>query len=283
MSASDAPLSIGTVSLTVHDLDAVSRFYEQTLGLQLISAEPSLRRFGAGDKVLLELRHDPKARRRSPAEAGLFHTAFLLPDRADLGRWIKHAVQARLAVQGASDHLVSEAIYLADPEGNGIEIYADRPRSAWSVENGKIKMTTQPLDIEDLVAAAGTAHWRGYPEGGIIGHVHLQVGALTPADQFYGDVLGLDVVARSPGASFLSTGGYHHHLAANIWNSRGAGERDLPSTGLANVAMVAADDKVLAALRDRAEAAGLAVEGSGKDFSLRDPWKTAFSFGTRGE
>lgn len=281
MSASDAPLSIGTVSLTVHDLDAVSRFYEQTLGLQLISAEPGLRRFGAGDKVLLELRHDPKARRRSPAEAGLFHTAFLLPDRADLGRWIKHAVQARLAVQGASDHLVSEAIYLADPEGNGIEIYADRPRSAWSVENGKIKMTTQPLDIEDLVAAAGTAHWRGYPEGGIIGHVHLQVGALTPADQFYGDVLGLDVVAGSPGASFLSTGGYHHHLAANIWNSRGAGERDLPSTGLANVAMVAADDKVLAALRDRAEAAGLAVEGSGKDFSLRDPWKTAFSFGTR--
>lgn len=277
MSASEAPLSIGAVSLTVHDLDATSRFYEQAIGLQPISSEPGLRRLGTGETVLLDLRHDPKARRRSPREAGLFHTAFLLPDRADLGRWLKHAVEARLPLQGASDHLVSEAIYLSDPEGNGIEVYADRPRSAWTVDGSTVTMATERLDVQDVIAAAGTTRWQGYPAGGIIGHVHLQVGDTGAADAFFGGVLGFDLTARYPGASFFATGGYHHHLAANIWNSRGAGERDFPSTGLAEVAMIAADDEILAALQNRVQAAGVATTPKQGGFALHDPWGTTFS------
>lgn len=281
MSASDAPLSIGTVSLTVHDLDVTSRFYEQAIGLQPVSSEAGLRRLGTGDTVLLELRHDPQARQRSQREAGLFHTAFLLPGRADLGRWLKHAVEARLPLQGASDHLVSEAIYLADPEGNGIEVYADRPRSAWTIDGGTVTMSTERLDVQDVIAEAGTTRWQGYPAGGIIGHVHLQVGATEPADAFFGGALGFDLTARYPGASFFATGGYHHHLAANIWNSRGAGQRDFPSTGLTEVEMIAADEEILAAVRNRVQAAGVATREKAGGFALHDPWGTSFSIVTR--
>ncbi len=231
MSTAAAPLEIGTVRLVVNDLTSVSDFYARAIGLEKLGGDGTTTRLGAGSRVLLELTADRNARKSSPREAGLFHTAFLLPSRADLGAWVHHASETRLPVQGASDHLVSEAIYFADPEGNGIEIYADRPRETWRGPDGKIKMATDHLDIPDLAAAA-RAKWQGAPEGAVVGHIHLQVGDVPTAEGFYRDELGFPVMAHYPGAAFYGSGGYHHHIATNVWNSRGAAKRS-PGTGLA--------------------------------------------------
>lgn len=230
MSTAAAPLEIGTVRLVVNDLTKVADFYARALGLEKLGGDGTTARLGAGNATLLELHADPAARKSSPREAGLFHTAFLLPDRSDLGAWVHHASNSRLPVQGASDHLVSEAIYLADPEGNGIEIYTDRPRSKWTGPDGKIKMATDPLDIDDLAASA-RGPWKGAPAGTVVGHIHLQVGNVADAEAFYRDRLGFPVMAHYPGAAFYGSGGYHHHIATNIWNSRNAGPRSY-GTGL---------------------------------------------------
>lgn len=267
-----APLSIGQVSLTVHDLDRVAGFYRQVVGLHPVTADAGTVRLGVGDTVLLELRRDAAARRRSPREAGLFHTAFLLPSRADLGRWTRHAAETRAPVVGASDHGVSEAIYLSDPEGNGVEIYADRPPASWRWQGGTVEMPSDPLDIESLLASAGPEPWHGFPSGSVVGHVHLQVGAIAPAEAFYSGTLGFDITCRYPGGTFYAADGYHHHLATNIWNSRGAGPREEPSTGLADVEI-----KVSAArLRAVAERASVTPSADGR-LSLLDPWGTSIT------
>ena len=268
------PLRIGRVALTVHDLDGVGRFYREVVGLHDLGKDGESARLGAGDTVLLELKRDAHARVRLPRDAGLFHTAFLLPTRADLGCWVTRAIEEHFPIQGASDHRVSEAFYLADPEGNGVEIYADRPRETWPWSNGALEMATDPLDIEDLLRSAHPEPWRGAPAGTTIGHVHLQVGAIAPADAFYGGVLGLDLMARYPGASFFSSGGYHHHLGANIWNSRGAAPRVGPSTGLADVQIRVSEPSTLSEIETRATAAGVAAERHSSTLSLRDPWGT---------
>lgn len=234
MSTASAPMEIGRVALAVLDLDAQADFYARTLGLQVLSRQGGVAVLGAGDAPLLELRGDPALRRASGREPGLFHTAFLLPNRAALGRWLLHAVETRLPAQGASDHLVSEAIYLADPEGNGSEVYADRPRLGWYHPDGRLRMGTEALDLQSLAQAAD-GRWTGAPVGTVVGHVHLQVGAVPPALEFYRDGLGFQVMDSMPSAAFFGAGGYHHHLAANVWNSRGAPPRSLPATGLAEV------------------------------------------------
>ncbi|MDR5651503.1 VOC family protein [Ruixingdingia sedimenti] len=241
MHTASAPLEIGRVALTVHDLGRVGAFYETALGLERISADGASALYGAGGRVLLELRADPAARRSSPREAGLFHTAFLMPDRAALGRWLHHVAATRVPLQGSADHLVSEALYLADPEGNGIEVYVDRPRDRWQVSTDGVKMATEALDIQELAAAAD-GPWQGAPAGMVVGHVHLQVGSLPAAESFYHGQLGFAVTSRYPGALFYGAGGYHHHLATNIWNSRAAGPRDYPATGLAEVEIRADPD-----------------------------------------
>lgn len=261
MSTASAPIEIARVALVVHDLPGVTAFYQRLLGLSTLTQSADRVSLGAGGRTLLELIGDPAARRASPEEAGLFHTAFLMPSRAALGRWLIHAANSGVQLQGASDHLVSEAIYLADPEGNGIEVYADRPRDRWHGPDGAIKMATERLDLNALARAAD-AHWSGAPEGLVVGHVHLRVGAVPEAEAFYAGQLGLPVMARYPGAAFYGSGGYHHHIATNAWNSRGAGQRQGPATGLAEL-VLAADAGELAALRERA----------GSDH-LRDPWGT---------
>lgn len=225
---------------------------------------------------LLDLLSDPSATPRDPRDAGLFHTAFLLPSRADLARWLAHAILLDVPLQGASDHIVSEAIYLADPEGNGIEVYADRPVAQWRDQDGQIRMTTYPLDREALLAAREGA-WAGFPAGGSIGHVHLQVGDTAAADGFYRDVLGFDLSCRYPGASFYGSGGYHHHLAGNIWNSRGTGARPEGAAGLEAVEIVARDPASRDAILARADAAGNPVATNGDQPVLRDPWGTAIT------
>ena len=264
---STPPLAIGSVALTVHDLPGVSDYYERVVGLHRLAADGESATLGVGRRALLELRRDTAARRSSQREAGLFHTAFLLPTRGDLARWINHASGRRLSIQGASDHIVSEALYMADPEGNGIEIYADRPASSWRWENGAVTMATEALDFKNLMAEADGKAWDGAPEGATVGHVHLQVGSLKPAEDFYAGTLGFDVTCQYPGATFYSTGGYHHHLAGNIWNSRNAPVRQQPATGLSELELVAADDGVLSALRER-------IGGTGERLTINDPWGT---------
>lgn len=271
-----APLRIGRVRLRVRDLGAVSDFYQRVIGLAVIRQSAERATLGAGPVPLLELLADPAATPRNPRDAGLFHTAFLLPTRADLARWLAHAVRLGVKLQGASDHIVSEAIYLADPEGNGIEVYADRPLSRWRDANGQIRMATEPLDIPDLLTA-GTGDWAGYPVGGIIGHVHLQVGDTGAADTFYRDILGFEIASRYPGASFYGSGGYHHHLAGNIWNSRRAGTRPERAAGLETVEIIARDPALRAAILTRAQAAGVPVATDDGTAVLRDPWGTAIT------
>jgi len=268
---------IGKVTLTVHDLEGVGAFYQEVIGLHLLNGDGETRTLGVGETPLLELRRDAAARRHSHRDAGLFHTAFLLPTRPDLARWLGFAAAKGMRLQGASDHLVSEAIYLADPEGNGIEVYADRPRGQWSWTNGAVAMSTEALDADNLLAAAGDAPWRGFPEGGIVGHVHLQVGALPQAEAFYAGLLGLDITTHYPGATFYSWGGYHHHIAANVWNSRNAAPRAEPTTGLADVEIIVPQAAMIDAVRVRADEAGAPVEDTPVGLRLHDPWRTAIT------
>ncbi|MDO5704193.1 MAG: VOC family protein [Paracoccus sp. (in: a-proteobacteria)] len=262
MATSDAPVSVSRVALTVRDLDRTGDFYRRVLGLNDLAADGESVTLGQGNVPLLDLRHDPAAR-PDPRGAGLFHTAFLLPDRADLGRWLRHAVALDLHLDGASDHLVSEAVYLRDPEGNGIEIYADRPRSHWQTDGVQVQMDTVALDVPDLLRAPGD--WTAAPPGTVIGHVHLQVGDIPQAESFYAGQLGFDLTSRRPGASFYATGGYHHHLATNTWNSRGAGQRAPGTAGLAEV--------VLSADAESLERLGAT--------SFADPWGNRITLASR--
>ncbi len=269
-------LGMGRVALVVHDIGKVGAWYEEAVGLHLLRRDGETALYGAGGTVLLELRRDPAARARSPREAGLFHTAFLLPDRASLGQWIADASARRTRVDGVADHLVSEAVYLTDPEGNGVEIYADRPRASWTRKGAEVQMASDPLDIPGILASAeGRGPWQGAPEGTVVGHVHLQVGALAQADAFWTGVMGLDLTARYPGASFYAADGYHHHIGANIWNSRSAAPREFPATGLAEVEIR------LDAAR-AAEIAARAGADTGGRLVLADPWNTPIALVTGG-
>ena len=234
MATSDAPVTVSRVALTVRDLDAVGDFYQRVIGLDPITRNGEALVLGQGDLPLIELRRDPNARSH-PREAGLFHTAFLLPARHDLGNWLRFAADQGVRLDGAGDHLVSEALYLADPEGNGIEIYVDRPRNVWETDGTNVRMDTLAMDLNELASLPG--EWNGVPKGSVIGHVHLQVGDIPKAEAFYAGELGLDLSSRLGSASFYATGGYHHHLATNIWNSRGAGQRSESSAGLAEVVL----------------------------------------------
>ena len=210
---------IARVDLTVRDLDREVRFYRDALGLRVLREEEAHAELGA-DAPIVGLHADPAAPPRPRVAPGLYHMAILLPTREALGGMLRRLAPQRV-LEGASDHAVSEALYLSDPEVNGIEVYADRPRDAWPRAGEGIAMTTQSMDVDGVLAAAKEP-LREAPDGTRMGHVHLQVGDVPAAEAWYRD-LGFDVTARyGPQASFLSAGGYHHHVAVNAWNSRGA-------------------------------------------------------------
>ena len=268
-----APMRIGTVSLRVRDLDRAKEFYRDVMGLVVLAKEDRQAILGTDSTPLLVLQGDPSVAPSDRHQAGLFHTAFLLPTRANLAQWLRHVINARVPLHGASDHIVSEAIYLADPEGNGIEVYFDRPVPDWLDANGNIQMTTDPLDVQALLAAGEGTVWNGFPGNGSIGHVHLRVGDTAEADRFYRDILGFDVTVNYPGASFYGSGGYHHQLAGNVWNSRGASRRSDGAAGLDAVEIIVRDAADIEAAIARARAAGLPVETDGEGTTkLRDPW-----------
>jgi len=267
------PAYVNRSHLVVRDLDAVSGFYRSMLGLRTIESSASGEVLGAGGNPLLTLTTDRAVREAPRNAAGLFHTAFLMPSRTELARWLKHAAENGVVLEGASDHLVSEAIYLSDPEGNGIEIYADRPHEEWTFhQDGMVEMATLRLDLQALYDSAPQDRWEGMADGSAIGHIHLQVGNIPEADAFYRDVLGLKLMARYPGASFFATGSYHHHIAANIWNSRGAGVRSEHMTGLADYTLRFNDKAALDTAVARLDE--LRIETLPRDGGvfLKDPW-----------
>jgi len=251
MATSDGPISVGKVTLVVNSLARVSEFYRTVVGLSEISGAAKTCKLGVGDNVLLELIEDRNAK-PAPKEAGLFHTAFLLPDRGALGSWLNHAASAGLTLDGVADHLVSEAVYLSDPEGNGVEIYSDRDRSVWQVDGDLIKIDTIPLDVAGVRGSAN-CDWTGMPDGSVIGHVHLQVGDTELADGFYRDRLEFTRTASMGSASFYGSGGYHHQLAGNIWNSRGSQAQPAGARGLHELELYVADHE---------------LQGQ----SIKDPW-----------
>jgi catechol 2,3-dioxygenase len=231
----DPATRVGRVTLTVRDLAGVRDFYERVVGLREIETGEGRVLLGAGETPLVELVEDLAAPPRPPRTTGLFHLAILVPDRAELARSLQRMVETRWRLAGASDHLVSEALYLSDPEGNGIEIYRDRPSEEWQRDGGELRMATLPLDLNDLLGeldgepVAGTA----VAQGTSMGHVHLNVADLAASERFYADLLGLDVTARAyPGALFLSAGGYHHHIGLNTWRGEGAPPPPAGSLGL---------------------------------------------------
>ena len=209
---------IGRVRLRVADLARVRDYYERTIGLRALEEDGDRVTLGA-DSPLVELVGDPGAQPAPPGSTGLFHLAILVPSRPELARSIRRVVDSGERFTGASDHFVSEALYLRDPEGNGIEIYRDRPRAEWEYEpDGQLRMGTVALDLQDIAREMPSDADRGMPAGTVMGHVHLHVSDLGEAEAFYVDRLGLDVTVRGyPGALFVSHDGYHHHVGLNTW------------------------------------------------------------------
>jgi catechol 2,3-dioxygenase len=231
---------IGTVSLTVADLGNERSFYERVLGLRAEDkGNGTVRLGGDGGSPLLELAADPDAPERPPGTTGLFHFAVLVPDRPELARALHRVLENGWRFTGASDHLVSEALYLRDPEGNGIEIYRDRPREEWETKGGELAMATLPLDLDSLAAEVEGSGGAPMPAGTTMGHVHLNVADIGDTEDFYAGELGLDVTVRSyPGALFLSSGGYHHHVGANTWAGEGASPPPAGARGLRRFELV---------------------------------------------
>ena len=278
-SASRAPLHIGAVGLMVRDLELMTAYYRDLLGLAVARTAQGAT-LGVAGVTLLELINRPDALPDDPRQAGLYHTAFLMPTRADLARWILHAAQSRVPITGASDHDISEAIYLDDPEGNGVEVYSDRPRERWRIDGATIFQKTEYLDIDDIVREIdpATASYAGAPGGLRVGHMHLRAGDIERAEAFYVGVLGLDVTRRRGGASFLSSGGYHHHVAVNTWHSQGAGARDNRRAGLDWFALEVNDQAAMDGVKQRLAAAGVSIDAIAGGFAAMDPWGTRIHF-----
>ena len=273
--ANKTPLHIGAVGLKARDLSRLTDFYNQAIGLSVIDRDSKNARLGAGGVTLLELESAPNALPDDPRTAGLYHTAFLQPTRADLGRWLVHVAQNRVQLSGASDHLVSEAIYLDDPEGNGIEVYRDRKPEEWRWNGDRIQMATDRLDLDNLAADAGNTAYAGAPDGLRVGHIHLRVGDLDATRKFYVDTLGLDHTAGRGGALFMSSGRYHHHVGSNTWHSAGAGKRDDNRAGLSWFAFEADSAATHDAVISRLKMAGVLVQGPNE---ARDPFGTRVRF-----
>ncbi|QLH79660.1 VOC family protein [Halosimplex rubrum] len=257
---------MGRTALTVADVDETVAFYRDVVGLAVRTRSERAATLGAGETPLLELVGDPDAAPRRREQAGLFHTAFRVPDRGALGAALER-IRERGALDGASDHHVSEALYCTDPEGNGVEVYTDRRREEWPrADDGTVEIGTVPLDLSDLAAESDGA--AEAPPGTDIGHVHLEVSSLDRARAFYVDRLGLGVRTEARGASFLAAGDYHHHVGINSWNGRTdpAGGR-----GLAWFEFLLPDADTVATARRRLSAAGVPVTDREDGFEVTDP------------
>jgi catechol 2,3-dioxygenase len=269
-----AALRLGPVHLVVASLDASVAWYQRALGLRVHRHEPAEAELGDGRETVLVLHEDPQAR-RAGRHAGLYHFALLLPSRDELARAAIRLSVTRTAIQGASDHETHEAIYLADPDGNGIELAADRPRERWPEHLGYAH-GPGALDFDDLLArVAGEDPSPRVRQGLRMGHLHLHVGDVAEGLRFYAGVLGFELQADIGSAAFVSAGGYHHHLAFNVWRGRGVGPAPAHTAGLREWTVELPGHPDVAAVRARADRAGAAVEPRPGGFLVRDPWGTA--------
>ena len=275
LAALPAATHIGAVALQVSRLDRSIDYYTTILGLHVLERTQERALLGVvGDTHLLELRERAGAAPTHKRMLGLYHFAILPPDRAALGRLIRHLAERRVQ-PGAADHLVSEAIYLYDPDGLGIEVYADRPRAQWRKQDGELAMASDPLDMTSLLDAAGSSSWDGMPAGTVMGHVHLSVGDLRRAREFYHEWLGFDVmVSRYPGALFVSAGGYHHHLGLNTWAGPAAQPADVDGARLLFWELIVPSQAARHVAR-RLTAAGVTVAElePGTLWGVDDPWR----------
>ena len=268
---------IGAVHLTVADLERSLIFYRQQLGFADVWLRNGSAGLGVGDRVLLvlnESEHAPRPHRTT----GLYHFAILVPSRLELARSLRHFAEIGTRMQGFSDHQVSEALYLADPDGIGIEVYRDRPREEWRASGGRLQMTTDPLDVESLLqeadadAKASGQAWSGLAPGTTIGHVHLHVSFIEDSEQFYREVLGFDLTQRyGESASFMSAGGYHHHVAVNVWAGIGAPHPPPGAIGLKHFELVLPTAAALGDVARRIGAAGIPADVKEDSVHVSDP------------
>jgi catechol 2,3-dioxygenase len=261
---------VSHVHLNVKEIERSLSFYQGTLGLQVLERAANRVTLTAdGKNPLVTVEQPSNVLPKEPRRSGLYHLAILLPSRKELAKAVKHFMDIKYeAVQGASDHLVSEAFYLSDPDGNGIELYSDRPAEGWKWRGQEVSMVSDPLDIPNLFAEIGEEDFTGLPEDTIMGHIHLHVGNLVEAEEFYGKGLGFDVVHRlSSHALFMSTGGYHHHIGLNIWNGEGVPAPSPNSVGMKYYTMVFPNQ----AARDDAVQNLQLLGFSISDFTAEDP------------
>lgn len=275
--ANRTPVRCGEAALRVRDLDKMIAYYRHALGLTVLEKPANGAVMGVPDVPLLHLLSRPDAPFEPPTDAGLFHIAFLMPTRHDLARWLTHVARTRIPVTGFADHSVSEAVYLDDPEGNGLEVYSDRPTSTWAWRDGTVTMGTNQLDIDDIVSLVRNGHtpYETAPERLRIGHMHLRVGNIPSGRAFYERALGLaSTRGQSPHSAFLASGGYHHHIAINIWSSEGASTRSPASTGLDWFSLHVAQDDLLDAQSKRLENEGASLARVDRGIRATDPWGT---------
>lgn len=263
-------LFVGEVNIKVKNLDYASTFYQNIIGLQVLTqSDRKVALTIDGKTPLLTLEQPDNATAKEERTSGLYHFAILLPSRTDLSVFLRHLLQTGYPL-GAADHYVSEALYLNDPDGNGIEVYRDRPSTDWTWRNRLVDMATEPLDAQGILSE-GDAEWRGLPAGTLMGHIHLHVSDLQKAEEFYTKGLGFNVVSYYPQAVFLSSGGYHHHIAINTWQGEGAKQPSENSVGLNWYTIVYPD----AAARDEAvknlKQLGATVQEEADYYLTRDP------------
>ncbi|MCB0116609.1 MAG: VOC family protein [Caldilineaceae bacterium] len=270
-----ADTAIGAVQLTVTDLDRSIDFYRSVIGFRVHERSDGQANLGAGGPTLLQLVENPSARRVTN-HSGLYHFAVLTPTRPALGQVLRRIVDAQVRL-GGSDHSVSEALYFDDPDGNGIEVYRDRPRSDWQYADGKPLLGNAPLDYRGILNEADGVG-DGLDPDTVIGHVHLHVGQLTPAMNFYIDTVGFDLIMTWQGAAFYSAGGYHHHLATNTWAGVGAAPQPADAVGLRHYEVVLADVEERTRLVERFDAAGVAYESRSDGLFARDPAQNGVLF-----
>lgn len=264
---------MGRVHLTVADLGRSLDYYQQGIGLARLRQENRTAYLGAGERELLVLTEQPGAR-PTQRTTGLYHFALLTPSRLELARTLQHLIDTETPIYGASDHAVSEALYLTDPDGHGIEIYRDRPRGEWEYPDGKLKMFTEPFDMDGVLGElnARPTTWAGIHPDTIMGHVHLHVADIPAAELFYGQLLGFEVMARyGPSASFVAAGGYHHHLGLNTWAGVGAPPPPPDAARLLWYEIVLPDTAVLNELARRIETVGLSITERENGRYLTDP------------
>ncbi len=265
---------VGAVELRVADLDRSITYYQNVIGFEVIERGEDRVSLGVAGETLLVLQAVQGAKPVPDRATGLYHFAVLVPSQADLGYALRRMIRNDVPV-GQGDHLVSEALYLNDPDGNGIEVYRDRPRDTWRWTNGQVQMATDPVDLHGLLQAAeqaGGDDTRLAP-GTIMGHVHLKVADIAQARRFFVDTLGFDVVAQMPSALFVSAGGYHHHFGMNIWHSRGGAPASTDAAGLTNYTIIVPTTAVRDELLARLEAAGTPHTFEGNDAIFDDPWR----------